>query len=72
MLVDAKIALGRNSRQIDKENKVVTTKENETYSYKKRVMQQLTSHNPDIHPDTSLKTYSDIQNQDYLASRLEN
>ena len=74
MLVDAKIDLVVGTVvKIDKENKVVTTKENETYSYKKLVI--ATGSLPII--PTFIQGYElenvfpIYKNQDYLASILE-
>ena len=74
MLVDAKIDLVVGTVvKIDKENKVVTTKENETYSYKKLVI--ATGSLPIIPtfiPGHELENVFPIyKNQDYLASILE-
>ena len=74
MLVDAKIDLVVGTVvKIDKENKVVTTKENETYSYKKLVI--ATGSLPIIPtfiPGHELENVFPIyKNQDYLASILK-
>lgn len=74
MLVDAKIDLVVGTVvKIDKENKVVTTKDNETYSYKKLVI--ATGSLPIIPtfiPGHELENVFPIyKNQDYLASILE-